>query len=193
MHAIMHYSKSKNKNERHKEAQPEAVAVNPQPIIHDSWEIKDDGTHISEIFGKRSSWLSKELNTRATYDNLTYLVKQRERYLNGVTIQDGPAFPLEETCRKINTTNNNCPILCINGIKAFEFFDMIGMEMTKQFNEALSFFENKPEIYTIMAAACCDSSDDGNKGAVGSSINMLNENSKEWHAQVAKFINEKVV
>eukprot|EP00560_Eucampia_antarctica_P006345 CAMPEP_0197825434 /NCGR_PEP_ID=MMETSP1437-20131217/2517_1 /TAXON_ID=49252 ORGANISM="Eucampia antarctica, Strain CCMP1452" /NCGR_SAMPLE_ID=MMETSP1437 /ASSEMBLY_ACC=CAM_ASM_001096 /LENGTH=330 /DNA_ID=CAMNT_0043425431 /DNA_START=130 /DNA_END=1122 /DNA_ORIENTATION=+ len=134
----------------------------------DTWELQDDGSHVNEIFGKRASWLSTELNTRATLDNLNYLVKRRERYANGVHIQDGGAFLLQETCAKVT-----CPVLCINGAAAVGFFDMIGMKMTEQFDEVLGFFPTRPETLVVEPP--------------GSSINMMNENAKEWYARVSAF------
>ena len=137
----------------------------------DSWELKEDGSHISSIFGTRSKWLSTELNTRATLDNLNYLVKRRDRYAKGVHIQDGGAFLLEETCSKVT-----CPVLCINGAAAVGFFDMIGMAMSTQFEEAIGFFQNKPNVVVLEPP--------------GSSINMLNENAKEWYEKVSAFANQ---
>mmetsp|Transcript_8432 Transcript_8432/g.20652 ORF Transcript_8432/g.20652 Transcript_8432/m.20652 type:complete len:130 (+) Transcript_8432:1216-1605(+) len=86
---------------------------------------------------------------------------------------DGAAFPLPATCMKVN-----CPVLCINGAKAFGFFDSIGMEMTKQFDEATGFFPSPPMRVVI-------------EGPAGASINMLNENAKEWVEHVTKFV-EKI-
>jgi len=134
----------------------------------DSWELKDDGSHINEIFGKRSSWLSTELNTRATLDNLNYLVKRRSRYSRGVHIQDGGAFLLQDACFKVK-----CPVMCINGAGAVKFFDMIGMEMSKQFDEVCGFFPSKPKVSVLEPP--------------GASINMLNENAKEWYGMVVSF------
>jgi len=139
----------------------------PTPI-EDSWELKDDGSHINDIFGKRSTWLSTELNTRATLDNLNYLVKRRERYAQGIHIQDGGAFLLQDTCAAVK-----CPVQCINGASAIQFFDTIGMEMTQQFEEAIGFFPTKPDVKVLEPP--------------GSSINMLNENAKEWYTLVESF------
>lgn len=71
-----------------------------------------------------------------------------------------------------------CPVLCINGTGAFGFFDSIGMEMTKQFDEATGFFPAPPGRVAI-------------EGPPGASINMLNENAKEWVEHVTKFV-EKI-
>ena len=158
-----------------KEAREKALEVdqkreNTGMKAEDGWEIQDDGSHIANVWGTRSSWLTPELNTRATLDNLNYLLKRRDRYAKGIYIQDGGAFPLQETCCKIQ-----CPVLCINGEAAVAFFDMIGMNMSAQFEEAVSFFpsENRPETVMI------------NKP--GSSINMINQNAEEWHEKVAAF------
>jgi len=141
--------------------------------IPDTFGLREDGSHISKIWGKRSGWLSPQLNTRATWDDLNYLVKRGERYARGIRIQDGAAFPLRATCTKVN-----CPVLCINGAGAFGFFDSIGMEMTKQFDEVTGFFPSPPVRVVI-------------EGPAGASINMLNENAKEWVEHVTKFV-EKI-
>ncbi|CAB9501875.1 Alpha beta hydrolase fold protein [Seminavis robusta] len=130
--------------------------------VVDPWTLKDDGSHIGEIWDKRSSWLSPELNTRATLDNLIYLVKRRERYAKGIYIPDGGAFPLPDACWQ-----SFCPVLCINGAGAIEFFDKIGMDMTGQFQEAMTFFVSPPKQVVMEG-----------------SINMLNENPTEWLGHV---------
>jgi pimeloyl-ACP methyl ester carboxylesterase len=152
---------------REKALQDQSARIDGQPIV-DTWEIQDDGSHVNGIWAARSGWLSPELNTRATLDNLNYNVKRQTRYRQGIHIQDGGAFPLEETCQKVN-----CPVLCINGAGATSFFDMIGMEMTKQFEEAMTFFPHQPEQVVL--------------DPPGSSINMLNENAKEWLNKVLEF------
>jgi pimeloyl-ACP methyl ester carboxylesterase len=141
--------------------------------IPDSWALEEDGSHISKIWGTRSSWLTPELNTRVTLDNLTYLVKRKERYAQGISIQDGGAFALAETCANIH-----CPILCLNGAAAVQFFDKIGMDMTGQFQQTLEFFPstNKPEVAILEASA-----------PGSASINMLNQNAPAWWEQVASF------
>ncbi len=137
--------------------------------IPDSWELKSDGSHISEIYAQRTSWLCPELNTRATLDNLNYLMKRRDRYSRGIHIQDGAAFPLEATCAMVK-----CPVLCINGAAAVTFFDMIGMDMSGQFQQVLTFFpnDNQPEICVMETPG---------------SINILNENGAEWYEKVVGF------
>ena len=86
-------------------------------------------------------------------------------------IQDGGAFPLQETCSRVS-----CPVLCINGAAAVDFFDGIGMAMTAQFEEAIGFFPNKPNVVVLEPP--------------GSSINMLNENAEEWYEKVSAFADQ---
>ena len=134
----------------------------------DSWSIEEDGSHISKVWNKRSGWLSPELNTRATMDDLQYLVKRKERYAKGIRIQDGPAFDLETTCKAVT-----CPVLCVNGAGAVAFFDSIGMDMTGQFIAALRLFPAPPQTVELEAP---------------SSINMLNENADGWLRAVNQFL-----
>ena len=164
----LYYFQEEARTKALKEESERHVSQSTADPIPDTWELKEDGSHISSIFGTRSKWLTTEMNTRATLDNLNYLVKRRERYANGVHIQDGGAFLLKEACSKVN-----CPVLCINGASAVSFFDMIGMAMSKQFEEALDFFPSKPETVVLEPP--------------GSSINMLNENAREWYEKVAEF------
>jgi len=139
--------------------------------IPDSWVLQDDGSHISKIWGSRSSWLTPDLNTRAALDELQYLMKRRERYQRGISIQSGAGFPLSETC-----SNTTCPVLCINGAAAVQFFDAIGMDMSGQFEQALDFFppHNKPQVVVLEPP--------------GTSINMLNQNAREWLERVTVFV-----
>lgn len=171
--------------------------------IFDSWILQEDGSHISEIWGKRSGWLSPDLNTRATLDNLQYLVKRRERYCGqggigigigggSISIQDGDTFALEETCRNVH-----CPVLCVNGASAAQFLDAIGMDMSGQFQKALDFF---PKTSSSISTSTSSSTSASASSLIllpspqvvvleppGSSINMLNENAKEWLDHVTAF------
>jgi pimeloyl-ACP methyl ester carboxylesterase len=159
------------KEARKKALEADQKRENTGMKAEDGWDIQDDGSHIANVWGTRSSWLTPELNTRATLDNLNYLLKRRDRYAKGIYIQDGGAFPLHETCSKIQ-----CPVLCINGEAAVSFFDMIGMNMSAQFEEAVSFFpaDNRPETIMITTKP-------------GNSINMINENAEEWYEKVTAF------
>jgi pimeloyl-ACP methyl ester carboxylesterase len=132
---------------------------------NNSWKLQQDGSHIGEIWEKRASWLSPELNTRATLDNLLYLVKRRERDAQGIYVQEGASFPLPMTCWQAT-----CPVLCINGVQAVLFMDRVGMDMTGQFQQAMTFFVNPPQ-----------------KVLMTGSVNMLNENPKEWLSHVDAF------
>ena len=136
--------------------------------IDDSWKIAEDGSHISNIWGVRSSFLEPELNTRAVLDNLTYLMKKRD--ILGISIQEGPAFDLESAAN-----GTDCPVLCIQGEGATAFFDSIGYNMTGQFQEAVSFFPGSVETLVLTPG----------------SINLINQNSNEWAKSVTGFL-EKV-
>lgn len=103
-------------------------------------------------------------------DNFNYLVTRKERYAKGIRIQDGGAFPFQKTCETVT-----CPVLCINGAGAVKFFDMIGINMSGQFKEAMQFFPAPvPEQVVLLEPP-------------GGSINMLNENAKAWMGHVLKF------
>lgn len=139
-----------------------------QPI-KDPWILQDDGSHISEIWNKRSSWLTSELNTRATYDELTYNLKRRVRYSQGIYIQDGSTFDLVGKCQSIT-----CPVLSIQGIAATKFFDTIGYDMTGQYEKAIKLFtQTTPQQETLSG-----------------SLNLMNENAQEWWTLVNKFVQQ---
>ena len=181
------------REEEEKQQQNEKEESTTASTIVDSWILQEDGSHINDIFSKRSSWLSTELNTRATLDNLLYLMKRRERYQNGIYIQDGGAFPLSRTCQNVK-----CPVLCINGQDAFTFLDTIGMEMTNQFDEICTYFPTSPTIVTLENNDNNNKKDNGEDsssgggGEGGTSINMLNERASEWYTIVTNFITKEI-
>lgn len=162
------------------EAREKAIAAQARVMstptgtpIPDPRKISADGSHLTDIWNARSSWLTPALNTRVTLDNLVYLVKRKDRFARGIHIQDGGAFPLPETC-----ANVSCPVLCLNGAAAVSFFDAIGMDMTGQFQEAVGFFDaSKTDVKTVLLQA------------PGVSINMLNENADLWLEHVTAFCN----
>ena len=48
--------------------------------IPDSFVLKDDGSHLTELHSKRSKWLDPELNLRVVQSELAYLTNRRRRY-----------------------------------------------------------------------------------------------------------------
>eukprot|EP00406_Dinophysis_acuminata_P035096 CAMPEP_0179374862 /NCGR_PEP_ID=MMETSP0797-20121207/87516_1 /TAXON_ID=47934 /ORGANISM="Dinophysis acuminata, Strain DAEP01" /LENGTH=294 /DNA_ID=CAMNT_0021090871 /DNA_START=84 /DNA_END=968 /DNA_ORIENTATION=- len=130
--------------------------------IEDSWELKEDGSHLTAIFDARKGWLDPVMNTRATRDALIYNLKRRTRYADGVDIQDGPLFEFEARARNVR-----CPVLAINGTEAAAFFDKIGMPFTSQFEKLRPFFKD----ITVSEL------DTGH-------INLVNTHATEWCAKV---------
>lgn len=147
-------------------AKLESQSKDATAAINDPWKLEEDGSHISKIWETRKSW-GADLCTRATYDEITYNLKRRQRYAKGISIQDGSAFDL-----KGKSHNVVCPVLCIQGEEATKFFDMIGYDMTGQFREALLNFEKStPRVESISGHLC-----------------VVNESADEWFSLVANFI-----
>jgi len=134
--------------------------------INDPWKLEEDGSHISKIWETRKSW-GVEICTRATYDEFTYNLKRRQRYARGISIQDGKSFDLKGTSQNVV-----CPVLCIQGGEATQFFDKIGYDMTGQFQEALLNFEKSTPRVEVISGHLC----------------VVNESADEWHSLVANFI-----
>jgi pimeloyl-ACP methyl ester carboxylesterase len=164
---LYYFPKGKRDQARAVEKQRKERAAATAPIC-DSWELKDDGSHIAKLFEQRAKWLDPVMNTRAVSDELCYLIKRRERYARAVYIQDGAAFDLEGAAQQVT-----CPMLCVRGADATSFFDLIGFDMTGQFAEAMTCFEREPEVATIEKQ---------------SSINIINQNPEEWSAVVLDFL-----
>jgi len=104
--------------------------------IPDPWELKEDGSMLSELFTKRP-WAGNELNLRIVHGEISYLMNRRHRYQKGISIEDLPDVDLEPPARK-----TSCPVLCVKGKVSLEFLDMIGLHGTRQFDMAVSFLGN---------------------------------------------------
>ena len=135
--------------------------------IADSWELKDDGSHLLELHNRRK-WLDPDLNVRVVQGELTYLVNRRARYSKGISIQDLSEFDFEPAAVK-----SKCPTLCVKGEEALAFFDMIGFNGTKQFEAGCKLFEN-----------CEVESLSGSK----STINMINQEPEQFAAVCSSFL-----
>lgn len=134
--------------------------------IEDEWKLQDDGRHVKGIWDRRNNVLTNELNTRVTLDEFQYLVKRRERYAQGIHIQEAGTFPLPNAC-----WNTLCPVLCINGKDAVDFVESKGLPFTQQFQEAMVCFSTAPEVVSMP----------------GAGVHMLNENAEEWWKIVRLF------
>lgn len=97
--------------------------------IPDSWELKQDGSHLVDLHNKRKAWLDDELNVRVVQSELTYLVNRRLRYAAGVNIQSVSSFDFVSAAKAVV-----CPTLCIKGRECCHFFDKIGQHGTDRFN-----------------------------------------------------------
>jgi len=150
--------------DKKKAAAEKAAALQDGPIP-DDWAIKDDGTHLVEMFDTRKSFLDPVMNTRVVSGELIYKLKRQERYAAGVSIQDGPLFDFEKAGKA-----TKCPTLCISGKGCIAFFDMIGYQMSEQLPKVLAFFEGSTST------------------TIEGSINCLNTNAEEWYAEVARFL-----
>jgi pimeloyl-ACP methyl ester carboxylesterase len=139
-----------------------------QPI-QDSFELKADGSHLLELHKKRP-WLDPELNFRVVQGEMAYLIKRRERYAKGISIEDLSEFDFIAPARKIQ-----CPTLCIKGEACLSFFDAIGYEGTKQFESGAALFPN---------------SEIANMTGETSTLNMINQAPNEFASLCTAFLNK---
>ena len=137
--------------------------------IHDPWEMKEDGAHIMDLWKKRSGWLDSHLNTRAVYDELTFLLNRKERFERGISIQDASSFNFERAAER-----TECPALLIKGAGATAFFDSIGYNMTGQFTRAVSCFPDA-EVSDIEPGSIC----------------LINQDAALWARCVREFLDAK--
>jgi pimeloyl-ACP methyl ester carboxylesterase len=135
--------------------------------IPESFELKDDGSHLVELHNKRK-WLNPELNFRVVQGEITYLVNRRARYAKGISIEDLSEYDFEPPAKK-----TACPTLCIGGESALGFFDAIGFGGTQQFEAGCRLFSN-----------CEVASLSGPK----STINMINQAPEDFTALCTDFL-----
>uniref|UniRef100_A0A7S2IGQ8 AB hydrolase-1 domain-containing protein n=1 Tax=Helicotheca tamesis TaxID=374047 RepID=A0A7S2IGQ8_9STRA len=138
------------------------------------WDLKEDGTHLVDIWNKRSAWLDPKLNTRATYDEMSYLLKKQQRCSSTtkIEIQDASAFDFANAAK-----NTKCPVLCIQGQSCTSFFDSIGFDMTGQFEKARQMFgEDKVEVAPFIQPG---------------SLNLINQDAEQWADVVNKYLTSK--
>jgi pimeloyl-ACP methyl ester carboxylesterase len=157
---------------KHTDAAVDASRAKEEDEPTDPWLLKDDGSHLVDIWEKRKSWLSAELNTRITADELTYLMKRRARYAASprVSITPPQLFPFEETAAKVR-----CKALVLLGSEAVSFFDMIGMKGTECF---------------AAATAALPSDLVAEQSIAGGHINMVNTHTEQWVDAVHTFHHE---
>ena len=137
--------------------------------IADSWVLEEDGKHLVDLHSRRK-WLSPELNVRVVQGELTYLVNRRERYAKGISIEDLSEYKFEPAAQSVH-----CPTLCIKGVAALGFFDMIGYEGTKQFETGVKFFKHA-EVASL----------EGEK----STINMINQDPEGFASLCKTFLDK---
>jgi pimeloyl-ACP methyl ester carboxylesterase len=137
--------------------------------IPDPWEVKEDGSHLSDLWTKRSGWLDDDLNTRVVHSELQYLVNRRIRYKQGIKIQDMSDFDFEGSARKVT-----CPALCIRGESCMSFFDAIGYNGNQQFDSACEMLQDKRVVAM--------------KGPT-STLNMINQDPDSWSKLTTEFLN----
>eukprot|EP00522_Entomoneis_paludosa_P018143 CAMPEP_0172445436 /NCGR_PEP_ID=MMETSP1065-20121228/5261_1 /TAXON_ID=265537 /ORGANISM="Amphiprora paludosa, Strain CCMP125" /LENGTH=211 /DNA_ID=CAMNT_0013196269 /DNA_START=224 /DNA_END=856 /DNA_ORIENTATION=- len=149
--------------------QPETTSSNNkeegQPIP-DSWQLQDDGSHLSNLHNRRKAWLDNELNARVVQSELTYLVNRRARYAQGISIENFDQFDFVAAATQVQ-----CPTLCIKGVACCAFFDQIGQAGTARYEQACQWLSSS-----------CSVDIDGPK----STINMINQAPQE----VAQVVNQ---
>lgn len=159
----------------------------PQPIP-DSFELKDDGSHLAELHSKRSGWLDDELNFRAVQSEMAYLGNRRRRYAKGINIEGGSDYDFASAVRAIargrekNGSNgiggNNSPtFLCIRGEACATLFDNYGLDGTKRFDEACEMLIGRDESGRVETLR-------GDK----STLNIVNQMPEEFAAACNQFL-----
>lgn len=137
--------------------------------LKDDWELKEDGSHLTDLFASRKSWLDPYINTRVTHDDLTYRLKRKLRYAAGINIQDGPLFPFAEAAKQVQ-----CPVLAITGKDGAAFFDMIGFKWTESYAKLPTFWEGMEE-----------------ESIEGGHINCVTTHAGPWSEKVKAFLKGK--
>ena len=145
--------------------------INKDGSIPDPWEIKEDGSHLSDLWTRRSSWLDDGLNTRVVTSELQYLANRRIRYKKGIRIQDLSDYDFEGVARK-----TTCPALCIRGEACMNFFDAIGYNGNQQFDVACGMLQDK-EVVAMTGPT--------------STLNMINQDPETWSKLTSDFLEEK--
>lgn len=147
------------------EKEAKRVPGSPYP---DEWLVQPDGSHFLSVWKTRATWLSPELNTRCTIDDIIYRQKRKERYAHGVSIQPLSLWDYEGAARK-----TTCPVLLIRGKKCLDIFDMFGLKMTEQSRKVTGLFVGtKPEESEL---------EDGTG-------NMINDAAEWWSQVVCGFL-----
>ena len=101
--------------------------------IPDSFQVNADGSHLLKLHNKRP-WLDTDLNLRVVQGELTYLVNRRQRYQQGISIQDLSSFDFPTPAQQ-----TQCPTLCVKGQACVDFFDQIGYHGTRQFEQGCAY------------------------------------------------------
>lgn len=135
--------------------------------IKDSFVLHPDGSHLIELHNKRP-WLDPELNFRVVQGEMAYLIKRRERYAKGISIEDLSEYDFSTPARQ-----TRCPTLCIRGEECLSFFDAIGYGGTKQFESGVAHFSN------------CQVESMAGKT---STLNMINQAPREFADLCVKFL-----
>ncbi len=154
--------------------------------IEDSFVLKDDGSHLAGLHAKRSSWLDPELNFRVVSSEITYLVNRRKRYADGISIQGGKEYDFLGPAQKI--AEMRCSdFLCITGESCASFFDRIGLDGTKRFDE----------VYKLLLGEAGDDTNSNKSVRVKrlegekSTLNLINQMPEEFADLCNKFLSER--
>jgi hypothetical protein len=114
-----------------------AASGSSSPSVSD-FELKDDGSHLTDLHSKRSRWLDPDLNFRVVSSEISYLANRRIRYRKGISIEGGNEYDFTGVARKIVEvrSESNSKFLCILGESCATTFDKIGIDGTRRFDEA---------------------------------------------------------
>mmetsp|Transcript_2283 Transcript_2283/g.6123 ORF Transcript_2283/g.6123 Transcript_2283/m.6123 type:complete len:336 (-) Transcript_2283:107-1114(-) len=194
------------------ETGPPATEPGGAPIP-DPFELREDGSHLSDLHRKRSAFLDPDLNLRVVGTELSYLANRRVRYAKGVSIEGGSTYDFGAPCRAIaaatttareTTTKNHddgggggdgTSFLSIAGESCAGFFDRIGLDGTARFEAAEAMLR---EAVGVDDDDVVD--DDGSSPARferarlsgdGSTLNLINQMPDEFAAVCRSFLSAR--
>lgn len=162
--------------------------------IEDSFVLKEDGSHLSDLHNKRSRWLDPELNFRVVSSEISYLVNRRKRYSNGISIQGGNTYDFLTTVQRIvemrgeNSPDDCSNFLCIIGESCASIFDQFGLDGTKRFDETSKMLrgETGDDVTTNNNVVRVERLAGGK-----STLNVVNQMPEEFAALCNSFLSER--
>lgn len=91
------------------------------------WQSQPDGSHFTDLWALRGSFLPPDLNTRCVMDDALYRLKRNLRHPLKISIQEPQLFDFTRFAEQVK-----CPVLSVFGEHCVTFFDAIGLRMSEQ-------------------------------------------------------------